>query len=83
MIACVLVQTLRVVIVRGLLKLVGLGPAPDAKDVEIVVLRHQLAVLDRQVIRPRYAVADRLVLSSLARPTSFTEIELSPRHAGA
>jgi putative transposase len=67
MIACVLVQTLRVVIVRGLLKLVGLGPAPDAKDVEIAVLRHQLAVLGRQVPRPRYTVADRMVLSSLAR----------------
>jgi putative transposase len=44
-----------------------LGPAPDAKDVEIAVLRHQLAVLGRQVNRPRYAVADRMVLSSLAR----------------
>jgi len=67
MIARVLVQTLSVVIVRGLLKLVGLGPAPDAKDVEIAVLRHQLAVLGRQVPRPRYTVADRMVLSWLAR----------------
>jgi putative transposase len=67
MIARVVVQTLSFVIVRGLLKLVGLGPAPEAKDVEIAVLRHQLAVLGRQVPRPRYTVADRMVLSSLAR----------------
>ncbi len=33
-------RTLGFVIVRGLLALVGLGPAPDAKDVEIAVLRH-------------------------------------------
>lgn len=64
---CMAVRTLGFVIVRGLLKLVGLGPAPDAKDVEIAVLRHQLAVLGRQVKRPAYTVADRVVLASLAR----------------
>jgi hypothetical protein len=32
-------------LVRRVLGLVGLGPKPDAKDVEIAVLRHQLAVL--------------------------------------
>ncbi len=60
-------STLVFLLVRRVLGLVGLGPKPDAKDVEIAVLRHQLAVLHRQVARPRYAPTDRLVLATLAR----------------
>jgi hypothetical protein len=54
-------------IVRRVLGLVGAGRSPDAKDVEIAVLRHQLAVMRRQVARPRYTPQDRLVLAMLAR----------------
>jgi putative transposase len=61
------VRTLAFVIVRRVLGLVGLGSAPDAKDIEIAVLRHQLMVVRRQVARPRYAPADRMVLAVLAR----------------
>src|SRR5215218_4682043 len=61
------VRTLALVIVRRVLGLVGLGPAPDAKDVEIAVLRHQLMVVRRQVARPRYQPTDRLVLAMLAK----------------
>src|SRR6266550_5981663 len=53
--------------VRKVLRLVGLGPRPDANDVEIAVLRHQLAILRRQVARPRYQPTDRLILASLSR----------------
>lgn len=62
-----IVRTLAFVIVRRVLGLVGLGPAPDVKDVEIAVLRHQLLVLRRQVARPRYTPHDRLVLAMLGR----------------
>jgi len=67
MITTVVTRTLGWVILQRVLGLAGLGPAPDAKDVEIAVLRHQLAVLHRQVARPRYTHSDRLVLAWLAR----------------
>jgi len=63
----VVVRTLGFMIVRRLPGLAGLGPAPDAKDVEIAVLRHQLTVVRRQIARPRYARGDRLTLAVLAR----------------
>jgi hypothetical protein len=37
--------SMTLLLVRKLLDLVGIGPTPDEKDVEIAVLRHQLAVL--------------------------------------
>ena len=54
-------------LVRRLLDLLRLGPSPDQKDVEIAVLRHQLAVVRRQVTRPGYSPADRAVLATLAK----------------
>jgi hypothetical protein len=66
-ISVVVVQTLGFLIVRRLLGALGLGPAADARDNEIAVLRHQLSVLARQVARPRYALTDRMVLAWLAK----------------
>src|SRR3954451_20081578 len=60
------IRTVAFVVVRWVLGLVGLGSAPDAKDIEIAELRHQLMVLRRQVARPRYTPQDRLVLAMLA-----------------
>jgi putative transposase len=44
-----------------------LARSQASKDVEILVLRHQLAVLRRQVSTPRPSWADRAILSALAR----------------
>src|SRR4051794_1134043 len=60
-------RTVAFVIVRRVLGLLGLGPAPDAKDIEIAGLRRQLMVVRRQVARPRYMPQDRVVLAMLAR----------------
>jgi putative transposase len=63
----VVVHTIALMIVRRVLDVLGCGPTPNADAVEIAVLRHQLAVLRRQVARPRYTPADRMVLAALAK----------------
>jgi hypothetical protein len=66
-------------VMRGALGRLGLGPKPDQKDVEIAVLRHQLAVLRRQVPRPRYSPADRVLLATLAHlPSRWSSFLVTP-----
>jgi hypothetical protein len=60
----VVVRTVGWLLLRRLVRLVGLGEKPDAKDIEIAVLQHQFAVLRRQVKRPQ----NRTVASPILPP---------------
>jgi len=55
-------------LVRLVLDLLVLrGRTNRSKDVEILVLRHQLAVLQRQVSRPRFEPEDRALVTAMSR----------------
>jgi putative transposase len=52
---------------RSIQLLAMLARGDAAKDLEILVLRHQLGVLHRQLPRPRLEPTDRAVLAAVSR----------------
>jgi putative transposase len=61
-----------------------LARSDRAKDAEILILRHQVALLQRQVKAPRLSWADRAMLVALARLVSGSQLRrlrliVSPR----
>lgn len=62
-----LVSALYVVVRRLLEFVVLLGRGDRAKELEILVLRHELSILRRQVSRPRFEPQDRLLLAALSQ----------------
>jgi putative transposase len=52
---------------RSIQLLVLLARGDAAKDLEILVLRHQLSVLGRQLPRPKLEPADRALLAAISR----------------
>src|SRR5262249_12582914 len=62
-----LVSGLYVVVRRLLELLVLLGHGDRAKELEILVLRHELSILRRQVGRSRFETHDRILLAAFSR----------------
>jgi hypothetical protein len=76
-----MVRSLMTLILRRVLTLL-LGRNEHAKDLEIVVLRHQLQVLRRQIGRPRFRWSDRLFLAAASDPLTEGRRESRTRGLG-
>ncbi len=67
------IRLLYLIFVRVCGWLVLLGRSPTSKNVELLVLRHEVAVLRRTQPKPRWDWADRAILAALIRllPTTL------------
>jgi len=84
----VLLRFAYLAMIRVFGRLALLARSDRAKDAEILILRHQVAVLQRQVQTPRLSWPDRAVLAALARllPRSYLRelrLIISPRTLAA
>lgn len=66
--------------VCGMFQLLVLGlRSGERKEVEILVLRHELAIARRQLGRPRPSAADRVLLAALSRALPRSAFAVSPK----
>ena len=81
MIAAVSLRLLYLIFLQMLRLVLLLGRTTSTKDVELLVLRHEVAVLRRTNPRPRLDWADRAVFAALIRrlPTGCATTAWSPR----
>jgi hypothetical protein len=76
------IGSVRLVLLRRVLGLLGIGPAPDAKDVEIAVLRHQLMVLRRQVAPAQICAVGAAGAGGVGEAAAAGAVVGVPRYAG-
>jgi hypothetical protein len=62
-----LLSALYILVCRLLELIVLVGRGDRAKELEILVLRHELSILRRQVNRPRFEPHDRVLLAAFSR----------------
>jgi putative transposase len=63
----VLVSALYIVVCPLLELIVLVGRCDRAKELEILVLRHELSILRRQARQPRFEAHDRVLLAAFSR----------------